>query len=419
MNINELKSKKSDELLCLAEKLNIEGFNKMHFQDLIYAILKTLANNGEEITGEGALEIINDDFGFLRSSQSNYLPGSDNLYVSSQQIRQYSLKTGDTIEGIVEAPKENENYFSLKTIRAINFCVPEESKRRISFSSLTPVYPFKPFLLEHNNKNPKRGLTGRLIDIISPIGKGQRALITAPPKSGKTMMLQDIAHAIEANHPEVILMVLSIDERPEEVTDISRSVKGEVISSTFDEPAIRHVQVAEMVIEKAKRLAEHKKDVVILLDSITRLARAYNTTVPSSGKVLTGGVDSNALQKPKRFFGAARQLEEGGSITIIATALIETGSKMEEVIFEEFKGTGNSEIVLDRKLADKRIFPAIDVLKSSTRNEECLIPQEKLSQTWILRRLLSQMNSTESTEFLLDKLRASKNNEAFFRNMKS
>ena len=417
MNITDLKNQKPTELLKLAQELDIEGFNKLSHQDLIYYILRAYAELGKELVGIGVLEIIQEGFGFLRSSSSNYLPGSDDIYVAPAQIKQYSLKTGDTIEGKVKPPEENEKYFSLNEIQSINFVSPEQSKKRISFESLTPVYPYEQFIMEHNAG--KRNMTGRIIDLISPIGKGQRALITAPPKTGKTMMLQDIAHAIEANHPEVFLIVLSIDERPEEVTDMTRSVKGEVVSSTFDEPAVRQVQVAEMVIEKAKRLAEHKKDVVILLDSITRLARAYNATQPSSGKVLTGGVDSNALQKPKRFFGAARKLEEGGSITIIATALIETGSKMEEVIFEEFKGTGNSEIVLDRRLSDKRIFPAIDVLKSGTRNEECLMPQEKLAKIWVLRRLLSQMNTTESTDFLLEKMRITKNNDEFFVHMQS
>lgn len=417
MNIKELKRKSPDELLSMAEELEIEGASALRKQDLVFSILKKLADKEQIIYGDGVLEVLSDGFGFLRSLEENYLPGPDDIYVSPSQIRKFSLRTGDTLEGEIRSPKDNERYFALYKVNKINFDDPAKARQRVNFDNLTPLYPNKRIQLEVLGDDREQGLTNRVIDMVAPLGKGQRGLITAPPRTGKTMMLQRIAHAIEKNHPEIYLIVLLIDERPEEVTDMARSVKGEVISSTFDEPALRHTQVAEMVIEKAKRLVEHKKDVVILLDSITRLARAYNTTVPSSGKVLTGGVDANALQKPKRFFGAARNIEEGGSLTIIATALIETGSRMDEVIFEEFKGTGNSEIILDRKLSNKRTFPAIDITKSGTRKEDLLIDPATLSKMWVLRRILDPMGSSDGMDFLLEKLRETKDNELFFDSM--
>jgi transcription termination factor Rho len=383
---------------------------------MMFAVLKQMADQGDEISGGGVLETLQDGFGFLRAPESNYLPGPDDIYVSPSQVRRFGLRTGDTIEGEIRAPKDGERYFALLKVSTINFEDPEKAKHKVHFDNLTPLYPDDRFILEHPEVTEK-DLSGRVIDLIAPLGKGQRGLIVAPPRTGKTMILQNVAHSITQNHPEVFLIVLLIDERPEEVTDMSRSVQGEVVSSTFDEPASRHVQVAEMVIQKAKRLVEHKRDVVILLDSITRLARAYNTIVPSSGKVLTGGVDANALQRPKRFFGAARNIEEGGSLSIIATALIETGSRMDEVIFEEFKGTGNSEIVLDRKLADKRTYPSIDIAKSGTRKEELLVDKATLSKMWVLRRILSPMGITDAMEFLLDKLRQTKTNDDFFDSM--
>lgn len=419
MHIKDLKSKAPAELLTMAEKLEIENASSLKKQDLIYAILKKSAENDVIICGTGVLETLPDGFGFLRSPDANYLPGPDDIYVSPSQIRKFSLRTGDTLEGEIRSPKEGERYFALHKVNKVNFEDPNNTKQRINFDNLTPLYPSQRIIMETPIEEKGKGLTNRVIDIVSPQGKGQRTLITAPPRSGKTVMLQNIAHAIEKNHPEIYLIVLLIDERPEEVTDMARSVKGEVISSTFDEPALRHTQVAEMVIEKAKRLVEHKKDVVILLDNITRLARAYNTTVPSSGKVLTGGVDVNALQKPKRFFGAARNIEEGGSLTIISTALIETGSRMDEVIFEEFKGTGNSEIILDRKLSNKRIFPAIDVTKSGTRKEDLLMSPEDLAKIWVLRRVLDPMGASDGMEFLLSKFKETKNNEEFFMSMNS
>ncbi len=413
MNLQELKAKTPADLLAYAEELEIENASTLRKQDMMFAILKHLAENDQPIYGSGVLEILQDGFGFLRSPESNYLAGPDDIYVSPSQVRRFGLRTGDTVEGQIRSPKDGERYFALLKVSQINFDPPENSRHRINFDNLTPLYPEEKVTLEVDDPQIK-DLTPRVIDLTAPIGKGQRALIVAPPRTGKTMILQNIAKSIAHNHPEVILIVLLIDERPEEVTDMDRSVKGEVVSSTFDEPASRHVQIAEMVIEKAKRLVEHKKDVVILLDSITRLARAYNTVVPSSGKVLTGGVDANALQRPKRFFGAARNIEEGGSLTIIATALIDTGSRMDEVIFEEFKGTGNSEIVLDRKLADKRTFPAIDIGKSGTRKEELLVDKGTLSKMWVLRRILMPMGVTDSMEFLTDKLKHSKNNADFF-----
>ena len=416
MHLHELKSKTPAELLAFAEELKIENASTLRKQDMLFAILKQLADNGTPIYGEGVVEVLPDGFGFLRSPESNYLPGPDDIYVAPQFIRKNSLRTGDTVEGEIRSPKEQERYFALTKINTINFEEPERVRHRINFDNLTPLYPDEKLKLELNDPTKKNYLQ-RVIELVSPLGKGQRALVVAPPRTGKTVMLQNIAHSISTNHPEVYLIVLLIDERPEEVTDMARSVKGEVVSSTFDEPAVRHVQVAEMVIEKAKRLVEHKRDVVILLDSITRLARAYNTVVPSSGKVLTGGVDANALQRPKRFFGAARNIEEGGSLTIIATALIDTGSRMDEVIFEEFKGTGNSEIVLDRKIADKRTFPAIDIGKSGTRKEEMLVDKATLSKMWVLRRILMPMGTVESIEFLLDKLKHSKCNQDFFDSM--
>ena len=412
MNLQDLKNKEPEDLLKQADQLEIENPSSLRKQDLMFAILKKIATEGETITGLGVIEIMQDGFGFLRSAESNYLPGPDDIYVSPSQIKKFSLRTGDSVEGEIRAPKQGERYFAIIKVSSINGQKPDVVKNRVNFEDLTPLYPESRFQLEQ--EKPMPDLTERIIDIIAPLGKGQRQLIVAQPFTGKTIIMQKIANAITANNPETKLIVLLIDERPEEVTDMKRSVKGEVISSTFDEPASRHVQVAEMVIEKAKRLVEYKKDVVILLDSITRLGRAYNTVVPSSGKVLTGGVDANALQRPKRFFGAARNIEEGGSLTIIATALIETGSRMDEVIFEEFKGTGNAEIVLDRKLADKRTFPAIDIAKSGTRKEELLVDKGVLSKMWVLRKILSPMGTTDAMEFLLEKLRSSKNNNDFF-----
>src|SRR5579884_4108110 len=422
MHLAELKAKSPADLLSLAESLQIENASSLRKQDMMFAILKNLAENDQAIHGAGTLEILPDGFGFLRSPESNYLPGPDDIYVSPAQVRRFGLRTGDTVEGQIRAPKDGERYFALVKVNTINFEPPEAVRHRINFDNLTPLYPDERLKMEVENfqsvaKGPGKDYTLRVIDLIAPIGKGQRALIVAPPRTGKTVMLQNIATAIAANHPEVFLIVLLIDERPEEVTDMARSVKGEVISSTFDEPATRHVQVTEMVLEKAKRLVEHKRDVVILLDSITRLARAYNTVVPSSGKVLTGGVDANALQRPKRFFGAARNIEEGGSLTIIATALIETGSRMDEVIFEEFKGTGNSEIILDRKLSDKRTFPAIDITKSGTRKEELLVDKDVLAKMWVLRRVLTPMGTVDGLEFLINKLKESKTNSEFFEAM--
>ncbi len=416
MNFQELKKKTPADLLAYAEELDIENASTLRKQEMMFAILKQLAENEIAIHGDGVIEILQDGFGFLRAPEANYLPGPDDIYVSPSQIRRFSLRTGDTVEGQIRAPKDGERYFALLKVNQINFDDPEKVRHRINFDNLTPLYPDRKFNLDVENPNTK-DLTGRIIDLVSPIGMGQRALIVAQPRTGKTMMLQAIAHAITNAHPDVYLIVLLIDERPEEVTDMQRSVSGEVVSSTFDEPATRHVQVAEMVIEKAKRLVEHGRDVVILLDSITRLARAYNTVVPSSGKVLTGGVDSNALQRPKRFFGAARNIEEGGSLTIIATALIDTGSRMDEVIFEEFKGTGNSEIVLDRKLADKRTFPSMDIGKSGTRKEELLVEKGTLSKMWVLRRILTPMGTGDAVEFLIDKLKTTKNNQEFFDSM--
>lgn len=418
MHLKELKQKTPPELLSFAEELEIENASTMRKQELMFACLKQLANNDVAIYGEGVLEVLQDGFGFLRSPEANYLAGPDDIYVSPSQIRRFGLRTGDTVEGQIRAPKDGERYFALLKVNNVNFDEPDKVRHRINFDNLTPLYPNEKLHLEIEGADGKsKDLSTRVIDLISPLGKGQRALIVAPPRTGKTMMMQHIAHAISSNHPEVYLLVLLIDERPEEVTDMQRSVNGEVVSSTFDEPANRHVQVAEMVIEKAKRLVEHKRDVVILLDSITRLARAYNTVVPSSGKVLTGGVDANALQRPKRFFGAARNIEEGGSLTIISTALIDTGSRMDEVIFEEFKGTGNSEIILDRKLSDKRTFPAIDITKSGTRKEELLVDKGVLSKMWVLRRILMPMGVTDAMEFLLDKLKETKNNNDFFDSM--
>jgi len=416
MHLQELKTKTPPELLAFAEELDVENASNLRKQELMFAILKQLASNDVAIYGDGVLEVLQDGFGFLRSPESNYLSGPDDIYVSPSQIRRFGLRTGDTVEGQIRAPKDGERYFALLKVKNVNFDQPEAVRHRINFDNLTPLYPDEKLNLEIDDSKPK-DLSTRVIDLIAPLGKGQRALIVAQPRTGKTMIMQNIAHSIAQNHPEVYLIVLLIDERPEEVTDMQRSVKGEVVSSTFDEPASRHVQVAEMVIEKAKRLVEHKRDVVILLDSVTRLARAYNTVVPSSGKVLTGGVDANALQRPKRFFGAARNIEEGGSMTIISTALIDTGSRMDEVIFEEFKGTGNSEIVLDRKLADKRTFPAIDVTKSGTRKEELLVDKGALSKMWVLRRILIPMGVVDAMEFLLDKLKHSKNNADFFDSM--
>jgi transcription termination factor Rho len=416
IKLQELKSKSPTELLSFAEEVEVENASTMRKQELMFAILKQLAARETEIIGEGVVEVLQDGFGFLRSSDSNYLPGPDDIYVSPTQIRKFGLRTGDTVEGPIRGPKDGERYFALLKVNTINFEDPEKIKHKIHFDNLTPLYPDERLKLEVQDPT-KKDFSPRVIDIVAPIGKGQRALIVAPPRTGKTVLLQNIAQSITTNHPECYLIVLLIDERPEEVTDMQRSVKGEVVSSTFDEPASRHVQVAEMVIEKAKRLVEHGRDVVILLDSITRLGRAYNTVVPSSGKVLTGGVDANALQRPKRFFGAARNIEEGGSLTIVATALIDTGSRMDEVIFEEFKGTGNSEIVLDRKVADKRIFPAIDILKSGTRKEELITPRSDLQKTYVLRRILNPMGPQDAIEFLIDKLRQTKQNSEFFDSM--
>jgi transcription termination factor Rho len=416
MNLQELKRKTPAELLAFAEELEIENASSLRKQDMLFAILKQLAENDVPISGDGVLEVLSDGFGFLRSPEANYLPGPDDIYVSPSQVRRFGLRTGDTVEGQIRSPRDGERYFALLKVNGINFDEPDRLRQRINFDNLTPLYPEEKLILEFDDAT-RKDLTTRVIDLITPLGKGQRALIVSPPRAGKTVMLQNIAHAMMVNHPEVYLIVLLIDERPEEVTDMARSVRGEVISSTFDEPAQRHVQIAEMVIEKAKRLVEHKRDVVILLDSITRLARAYNTVVPSSGKVLTGGVDANALQRPKRFFGAARNIEEGGSLTIIATALIDTGSRMDEVIFEEFKGTGNSEIILDRKVADKRTFPAMDITRSGTRKEELLVPPDQLKKMYILRRILNPMGTMDAIDFLLDKLRNTKNNAEFFESM--
>ena len=415
MDLQELKLKSPPDLLKFAEELEIENASTLRKQDMLFAILKQLAENDIAIFGIGVLEVLQDGFGFLRSPESNYLPGPDDIYVSPSQVRRFGLRTGDTVEGQIRAPKDGERYFALLKVTAINFGDPQDVRHRINFDNLTPLYPDDRLVMEVEGQADDP--TSRVLDLITPVGKGQRALIVAPPRTGKTVMLQNIASSIAANHPECYLIVLLIDERPEEVTDMARSVKGEVVSSTFDEPAARHVQVAEMVIEKAKRLVEHKRDVVILLDSITRLARAYNTVVPSSGKVLTGGVDANALQRPKRFFGAARNIEEGGSLTIIATALIDTGSRMDEVIFEEFKGTGNSEIILDRKLTDKRTWPSMDITRSGTRKEELLVDKGTLSKMWVLRRILNPMGVVDSMEFLIEKLKDSKNNDDFFDSM--
>ncbi|WP_082552412.1 transcription termination factor Rho [Methylobacterium sp. Leaf456] len=416
VRLQDLKSKSPTELTAFAEEVEVENASTMRKQELMFAILKQLAANETEIIGAGTVEVLQDGFGFLRSNDSNYLPGPDDIYISPTQIRRFGLRTGDTVEGPIRGPKDGERYFALIKVNTINFENPEKIKHKVHFDNLTPLFPTKRFKLELDNPT-KKDFSPRIIDIVSPIGKGQRALIVAPPRTGKTVLMQNIAQSITLNHPECYLIVLLIDERPEEVTDMIRSVKGEVIASTFDEPATRHVQVAEMVIEKAKRLVEHGRDVVILLDSITRLGRAYNTVVPSSGKVLTGGVDANALQRPKRFFGAARNIEEGGSLSIIATALIDTGSRMDEVIFEEFKGTGNSEIILDRKVSDKRIFPAIDITRSGTRKEELLVPPDALKKTYVLRRILNPMGVTDAIEFLMDKLRQTKSNSDFFDSM--
>jgi len=417
MHLSELKQKPITELLELAATLAIDNANRFRKQELIFTILKTLAKRGESIYGDGVLEVLPDGFGFLRSPESSYLANTDDIYVSPSQIRRFNLHTGDKIEGEIRTPKDGERYSAMTKLDKINDEPPEASKNKILFENLTPLHPDKPLKLEREIK-AEENITSRVIDIVAPIGKGQRGLLVAPPKSGKTVMLQHIAHAISSNHPEVVLFVLLIDERPEEVTEMSRTVRGEVVASTFDEPASRHVQVAEMVIERAKRLVEHKKDVVILLDSITRLARAYNTVQPASGKVLTGGVDANALQKPKRFFGAARNIEEGGSLTILATTLVDTGSRMDDVIYEEFKGTGNLEIHLDRKMAEKRQYPAINVNRSGTRREELLMPQDILQKVWVLRKLLYPMDDMEAMEFLLDKIRATKNNSEFFDSMR-
>ncbi len=417
MNLTELKQMSAPKLLELSQELGLEGMSRSRKQDVIFSILKNQAKKGEDIYGDGVLEILQDGFGFLRSADSSYLAGPDDIYVSPSQIRRFSLRTGDTVAGKIRPPKEGERYFALLKVDQINFDRPEAAKSKVLFENLTPLFPNERFTLEIGN-GATEDTTPRIIDLMSPIGKGQRALIVSPPKAGKTMMLQSIAHSIAQNHPEVYLIVLLIDERPEEVTEMARSVRGEVVASTFDEPASRHVQVADMVIEKAKRLAEHKRDVVILLDSITRLARAYNTVVPSSGKVLTGGVDANALQRPKRFFGAARNIEEGGSLTIVATALVDTGSRMDDVIFEEFKGTGNSEIHMERKIAEKRIFPAINIDRSGTRREELLVKPDVLQKIWILRKLLHPMDEVQAMEFLLDRIKATKSNAEFFDAMK-
>ncbi|MGE0701279.1 MAG: transcription termination factor Rho [Hyphomicrobiaceae bacterium] len=416
IKLQDLKSKNPTELQSFAEEAGVENASTMRKQELMFATLKQLAAKDIEITGIGVVEVLQDGFGFLRSPDANYLPGPDDIYVSPSQIRRFALRTGDTVEGQIRSPKDGERYFALIKVNRINFEDPEAQKHKVNFDNLTPLYPDKWLKMEIEDPTLK-DFSGRVIDIVAPIGRGQRALIVAPPRTGKTVLLQNIAKSITANHPECFLIVLLIDERPEEVTDMQRSVKGEVIASTFDEPPSRHVQVSEMVIEKAKRLVEHKRDVVILLDSITRLGRAYNTVVPSSGKVLTGGVDSNALQRPKRFFGAARNIEEGGSLTIIATALIDTGSRMDEVIFEEFKGTGNSEIILDRKVSDKRVFPAIDVARSGTRKEELLVPRDQLKKVYVLRRILNPMGAMDGIEFLIDKLKSTKTNGDFFNSM--
>ncbi|WP_094076890.1 transcription termination factor Rho [Notoacmeibacter marinus] len=416
MKLQELKSKSPTDLIAFAEEHEVENASVLRKQELMFAILKRLSDQDVEIIGEGVVEILQDGFGFLRSASANYLPGPDDIYISPSQIRRFQLKTGDTVEGPIRSPKEGERYFALLKVNTINFDDPEKIRHKIHFDNLTPLYPDERIKMEIETPD-KKDLSARVIDLVAPLGKGQRALIVAPPRTGKTVLLQNIAHSITSNHPECYLIVLLIDERPEEVTDMQRSVDGEVVSSTFDEPATRHVAVAEMVIEKAKRLVEHGRDVVILLDSITRLGRAYNTVVPSSGKVLTGGVDANALQRPKRFFGAARNIEEGGSLTIVATALIDTGSRMDEVIFEEFKGTGNSEIVLDRKVADKRTFPSMDILKSGTRKEDLLVPQKDLKKIYVLRRILSPMGTTDAIEFLIDKLKQTKSNDEFFDSM--
>ena len=416
LSLADLKAKTPADLLTMAEELEIENASSMRKGDMMFAILKDMAEEGVEISGDGVLEVLQDGFGFLRSPEANYLAGPDDIYVSPNQIRKFNLRTGDSLEGVIRAPKEGERYFGLVKVSTINFEDPEKARHKVHFDNLTPLYPDERIQLEIEDPTIK-DRSARIIDIVAPLGKGQRALIVAPPRTGKTVLMQNIAHSIASNHPECYLIVLLIDERPEEVTDMQRSVKGEVVSSTFDEPATRHVAVAEMVIEKAKRLVEHKRDVVILLDSITRLGRAFNTVVPSSGKVLTGGVDANALQRPKRFFGAARNIEEGGSLTIIATALIDTGSRMDEVIFEEFKGTGNSEIVLDRKVADKRVFPAMDILKSGTRKEELLVERNNLQKTFVLRRILNPMGTTDAIEFLISKLKQTKSNAEFFDSM--
>jgi transcription termination factor Rho len=416
LNLSELKAKTPADLLAMAEEWEIENAPSMRKGEMMFSLLKEHAEEGWEIGGDGVLEVLQDGFGFLRSPSANYLPGPDDIYVSPEILRQFSLRTGDTIEGLMQAPKENEKYFSMTKVTRINFDDPEKAKHKVHFDNLTPLYPDERLKMEVEDPTIK-DRSARIIDLVAPIGKGQRGLIVAPPRTGKTVLLQNIANSIAVNHPECYLIVLLIDERPEEVTDMQRTVKGEVVASTFDEPATRHVAVAEMVIEKAKRLVEHKRDVVILLDSITRLGRAFNTVVPSSGKVLTGGVDANALQRPKRFFGAARNIEEGGSLTIIATALIDTGSRMDEVIFEEFKGTGNSEIVLDRKVADKRVFPAMDILKSGTRKEDLLVDKTDLQKTYVLRRILNPMGTTDAIEFLISKLKQTKTNGEFFESM--
>ena len=418
MNLSELKQKSPNEIIAIAKEKGVDGMSRARKQDIIFAILKAAAKEKEDIYGDGVLEILQDGFGFLRSSNSNYIAGADDIYVSPSQIRRFGLRTGDTVAGKIRTPKDSERYFALLKVDTINFEPPENARNKILFENLTPLHPDERLRMERGNGSTE-DITARVIDIVSPIGKGQRGLIIAPPKAGKTMMLQNIAQSIATNHPDAHLIVLLIDERPEEVTEMSRMVRGEVVSSTFDEPASRHVQIAEMVIEKAKRLVEHKKDVIILLDSITRLARAYNTVVPSSGKVLTGGVDANALHRPKRFFGAARNLEEGGSLTILATALVDTGSKMDEVIYEEFKGTGNSEVHLDRKISEKRVYPAINVNRSGTRREELLVGEEELQSLWILRKFLHPMGEVEAMEFLFDKLQKTKTNEEFFNSMKS
>jgi transcription termination factor Rho len=417
MKLQDLKRKHPDELLKMAEQYGVENVNSMLKQEMVFAILKRMAEQGEEITGAGVVEVLQDGFGFLRYPEANYLAGPDDIYVAPAIVKKIGLRTGDTVEGVLRAPKDQERYFALQQVKSVNFEEPEKCRHRVNFDNLTPLYPEKRLKMEFIDLAKKEDLSRRVIDLIVPQGKGQRTLVVAPPRVGKTVMLQNIAHAITANHPECYLIVLLIDERPEEVTDMARTVKGEVVSSTFDEPATRHVNLAEMVIEKAKRLVEHKRDVVILLDSITRLARAYNTVVPSSGKVLTGGVDANALQRPKRFFGAARNIEHGGSLTIIGTALIETGSRMDEVIFEEFKGTGNSEIILDRKMADKRVFPAMDITKSGTRKEDLLYEKGEMAKVWMLRKILNPMGPMDAMEFLLDKMKETKSNEEFFERM--